>query len=119
MALLGSSLIHQGKWSEAEPILRECLAICEKSQPDDWDTSNTRSLLGGSLMGQKKFAEAEPLILAGYEGMKAREAKIPVPSKPRLIEAADRVVQLYEAWGKNDKAAEWRGKLGLPAKPSP
>ena len=26
-------------------------------------------------------------------------------------EAAGRVVQLYEAWGKKDKAAEWRRKL--------
>ena len=71
---------RQRKWAEAEAILRECLAIREKAQPDDWTTFNTRSQLGGSLMGQKKFAEAEPLILAGYEGMKAREAKIPAPS---------------------------------------
>jgi hypothetical protein len=26
-------------------------------------------------------------------------------------EAAERVVKLYEAWGKKDKAAEWRTKL--------
>ena len=77
MASLGLNLIRQQKWGEAESILRECLAIREKAQPDDWSTFNTRSLLGGSLIGQKKFAEAEPLILAGYEGMKAREAKIP------------------------------------------
>ena len=53
------------------------LAIREKSLPEEWSTSYTRSLLGGSLLGQGKFAEAEPLILSGYEGMKAREAKIP------------------------------------------
>ena len=69
-------------------------------------------------MGQKKFAEAEPLILSGYEGMKAREGKIPAQAKAWLTEAADRIVQLYEAWGKTEKAAEWRGKLGRPAKPA-
>ena len=84
LAALGSNLIQQKKWAEAEPILRECLAIREKAQPDDWNTFNTRSQLGGSLLGQNKFAEAEPLILAGYEGLKAREAKIPAPGKPRL-----------------------------------
>jgi eukaryotic-like serine/threonine-protein kinase len=57
------------------------------------------------LLGQKKFAEAEPQILTGYEGMKAREAKIPVPAKPRLSEADEQVVQLYEALGKPDQAA--------------
>ena len=118
MAALGSNLIQQRKWVEAEPILRECLAIREKAQPDDWSTFNTRSQLGGSLLGQKKFADAEPLILAGYEGMKAREAKIPAPGKPRLTEAAERVVQLYEAWGKTDQAAEWKRKLGLADLPA-
>jgi serine/threonine protein kinase/tetratricopeptide (TPR) repeat protein len=111
MALLGSNLIQQRKWSDAETVLRECLAIREKAQPDEWSTFNTRSHLGASLLGQKKYAEAEPLILAGYEGMKAREAKIPTSSKPRMNEAGRRVVQLYEAWGKKDNTAEWRAKL--------
>ena len=72
------------------------------------------AMLGGSLLGQKKFAEAEPLIVSGYEGMKAREAKIPPPVCRDLTDAAERVVKLYEAWGKKDKAAEWRAKLAKP-----
>ena len=43
--------------------------------------------------------------------MKAREAKIPPQGKPRLTEALERLVQLYDAWGKADQAAEWRAKL--------
>jgi hypothetical protein len=119
---LGQSLIQRGQWSATEPVPRECLAIREKSQPDEWSTFNTRSTLGGSLLGQKKFAEAEPLSVSGYECMKAREAKIPPPGKPRLTEAAERVVKVYEAWGKKDKAAEWRARLAKPsdeAKPRP
>ena len=68
-------------------------------------------MLGGSLLSQNKYAEAEPLILAGHEGLKAREAKIRPIGKPRLPEAAQRVVKLYEAWGKRDQADEWRKKL--------
>jgi hypothetical protein len=115
LAQIGQGLLGQKKWIEAEPILCECLAIRERSQPDEWTTFNTRSLLGGSLLGQKKYAEAEPLIVAGYEGMKAREAKIPPPSKPSFTEAAERVVRLYEEWGNKDKAARWRAKLARPS----
>jgi hypothetical protein len=111
MAQLGQNLIQQSRWADAEPVLRECLAIREKVQPDDWSTFNTRSMLGGSLAGQKKYAEAEPLILAGYEGLKARAAKVSAISITRLPEAADRVIELYESWGKAEEAARWRARL--------
>ena len=77
LAQIGMGLLEQKKWAEAEPLLRECLAIREKTQPDSWVTFNTKSMLGGALLGQKKYAEAEPLLLAGYEGMKKREKTIP------------------------------------------
>jgi eukaryotic-like serine/threonine-protein kinase len=94
----------------AEPLLREALAIREKELPDDWRTFETKSLLGGSLLGQKKYAEAEPLLLQGYDGMKAREPKIPAPSRKCLPEAAERIIQLYDACGRKDQADEWRKK---------
>ena len=81
MAQLGLNLLQQSKWIAAESVLRECLATRTKTQPDDWSTFNTQSQLGGSLLGQNKFAEAETLIVSGYEGMKAREARIPSPGK--------------------------------------
>jgi eukaryotic-like serine/threonine-protein kinase len=71
------------------------------------------SQLGGVLAVQGKFTQAESLVARGYEGMKARAAKIPAQGKPRLLEAADRVVRLYEGWGKPEEAAEWKSKLGL------
>jgi hypothetical protein len=44
--------------------------------------------------------------------LKAREAKLPPLAKPVLADAGKRVVQLYERWGKPEKAAEWREQLG-------
>ena len=76
------------------------------------------SLLGGSLLGQGRYAEAEPLVVAGYEGMKAREPRIAVPERFRLREAAERVVRLYEDWGRPDQAAAWKTKLGMPDLPA-
>jgi hypothetical protein len=105
--------MKQARWTEAEPLLRECLAIRAKAAPDDWSRFNTMSLLGEALLGRGQYPEAEPLVVPGYEGMKAREAAIPPPGRPRLVEAAERVVRLYEAWGKPEQAAAWKARLGL------
>jgi serine/threonine protein kinase/tetratricopeptide (TPR) repeat protein len=110
MAQLGLNLLRQKKHADAEPLLRECLDIRAKKQPDDWLTFNTKSMLGGALLGQKKFAEAEPLLRAGYAGMKERAKTIPPPGQPRLLEAVERLVQLYEATDCKDEAARWRNE---------
>ena len=75
LAGLGRNLLKQAKWSEAEPLLRECLAIREKAIARRLARFDAMSLLGGSPAGQGRYAEAEPLVVAGYEGMKAREAQ--------------------------------------------
>jgi hypothetical protein len=108
LAQIGLGLLEQKKWTEAEPLLRECLDIREKAQADAWSTFNTKSLLGGAHLGQKNYAEAEPLLLSGYEGMKQREKVIPEQAKVRLREALERLVQLCEATNKPDEAAKWR-----------
>ncbi len=115
-ALARAELVNHPE--RAEPRLREALAIHERKDPDNWRAFETRSLLGASLLGQKKYAEAEPELLRAHEGLKAREAKIPAPSRKIVDETVDRIVRLYEAWGKPDRAAEWRdssGRSGSPA----
>jgi non-specific serine/threonine protein kinase/serine/threonine-protein kinase len=94
----------------AEPLLREALSIREKKLPDDWSTFEAQSLLGGSLLAQKKYAEAEPYLIRGYEGLKSRAESIPAPSRKVRPEALERIVRLYQEWGKKDKAEEWRNK---------
>jgi eukaryotic-like serine/threonine-protein kinase len=111
LGMLGLNLLTQQEWAEAEPLLRECLNIREKGDPDSWATFYTKSLLGAVLLGQRKFAEAEPLLLQGYEGVKQREQTIPPQTRPRLTETIDRLVQFYQTTGKKDEAAKWRKKL--------
>jgi hypothetical protein len=103
---------------EAEPLLREGLAIFEKAMPDDWRHYEAMSLLGQAMLGQAHHAEAEPLIVPGYEGMKARESRIIMPERSRLREAAERVIRLYEEWNQTDHATAWKARLGIPDLPT-
>jgi len=118
LAMLGSNLLKQAKRSDAEPVLRECLAIRAKAVPDDWSRFSAISLLGGTLLGQGRYTEAEPLIVDGYRVVMNLESKITHAGKPRLSDAAERVVQRYEAWGKLEQAAARKLKLRLADLPA-
>src|SRR5262249_39182248 len=112
LSQLASILLAEQKFVEAEEMAGECLAVREKRLPEDWVTFNSRSMMGGALLGQQKYAEAEPLLLSGYEGMKQREAKVRYAgAEPRLREALQRLVQLFEATARPEEAVGWKNKL--------
>jgi len=108
---LALAYLSQGKFAEGESVAREALEGKEKIQPEDWQRFRDASLLGESLAGEKKYSEAEPLLLEGYQGMLARKDRIDVPDLYHLGLAHQWLVQLYQAWGKPDKAAEWKRKV--------
>jgi tetratricopeptide (TPR) repeat protein len=103
--------LDQRKNTQAEPLLRETLSHFEKARPDAWGRFHSQSLLGASLAGQAKYSDAEPLLLSGYQGLMARQTSMPAIDRNSVGDAADRIVALYEDWGKPDKAGEWRRKL--------
>jgi len=105
---LALAYVSQGKFSASEPLARETFNFDRNKSPDDWQRFRAESLLGASLAGRKNYREAEPLLLEGYLGMRARKNRIDVPDWYYLDRAHDWIVQLYEAWGKPAKAAEWR-----------
>jgi serine/threonine protein kinase len=115
MNSLVAAYLEAKQWAKAESQARECLRLRETKRSDDWWRYHTMSQLGAALTGQGKYQEAEALALSGYDGLKARYAAIPALGKPRLREAAERVVWLYEAWQKPEQAAAWKMKLGLAA----
>ena len=49
---LGLNLLQQKKPAEAEPMLRECLALREKKMPKGWPTYESMSMLGAALSAQ-------------------------------------------------------------------
>ena len=63
-----------------------------------------KSELGGLQTARGAYARAEPLLVEGYEAVtgdvRTNEAVI--------AKARDRLVRLYEAWGRPADAARWR-----------
>ncbi len=100
----------QGKFASSEALAREAVETDRKKRAEDWQRFFAQSLLGASLAGQKKYDEAEPLLLDGYQGMETRKESMTVPDWYHLDRAREWIVQLYQAWGKPGKAAEWKKK---------
>ena len=111
MATFTIELLKYEEYAVAEPLIRKCLEIRLKLQPDVWSTFNTKAMLGRSLLGQKKYKEAEPLLKEGYEGMKQCEKSIPRSGLPRVTETLEALVQLYEATKNAAEAERWREEL--------
>jgi hypothetical protein len=108
------------KFAPAEALLRECLAISEKKASDDWTTANTRSLLGEALARKNDFAAAEPLLLNAQKALFERRDKIrPIDRDATLRDAVDRLVRLYEAWGKPAQAETWKKQRPVKISGSP
>jgi hypothetical protein len=111
MGLLAEVELQEQKCADAEPLLREAVDTTVKTRPDSWNRYYFQGLLGASLAGQKRFAEAEPLLVSSREGMLQRQATVAADNLSRVLQAGQRIVELYESWGKLGKAAEWRQKV--------
>jgi hypothetical protein len=119
LAALGRDLNRDGMFADAERVLRESLAIREAKIPDGWQRFSSAAQLGGALLGQKRFAEAEPLLVAGYEGMKARQKDIPPGGKDNLSWAVWRLGHLFDLTGRPEKAAVVWAELPREVAPQP
>jgi len=102
---LASALLAQERAAEAEPLAREALDIFRTKSPGSSRVAAAESVLGGCLAELGRFTEAEPLLLGSYAVL-SRE---PEGSGARAARAAlDRIIGLYTAWGRPEKAAVYR-----------
>ena len=111
MASLGEAQLQQKQFPAAEALLRQSVAGYEKGSTDTWQRYRTESLLGATLVARNRYAEAEPLLESGYEGMLQRRTAVPFEERRKIRQAGERIVQLYESWGKPESVAQWREKL--------
>jgi hypothetical protein len=73
----------------------------------DWQIETIKSLLGGCLVADHQYAAAEPLLLESYPIIRSSFGE----PHPRTQVAARRLVDLYNAWGKPQKAAPYAAIL--------
>ena len=55
---------------------------------------------------RNQYEQAEPLLLKAYQG---REKRLSA-GHPATLDSLDRLIKLYEAWGKTEQADQWRAK---------
>jgi serine/threonine protein kinase len=104
----GARLLSQGRPAEAETVLVPLQEWVDR-QFRQAGSANTATVLVRELLAEArielgKYAEAEPVARETYKGyleLYGRDA-----SRTRV--ALDRLVKLYEAWGRPDQAARWR-----------
>ena len=109
-------LHNQGKNREALEILDK-LAPKFAQQVQGLRLSQILENYGRCLIDAGRFEDAEKEVVADYEMLKTTLE----PAHPLVRQSLELIVDLYEAWGKPDKAAEYRALLPesdeAPAKP--
>jgi len=116
---LASAQLARRRPAEAEPLLREGLRIRAHAPDvvpsrrrtfveDDWSLGATKSLLGATLVALRRYDEAETVLLDARGDLASLTPSQPVAVKTTLA----RLVELYVAWGKRDRAATYRALLG-------
>ena len=105
---LAKNFQEQGKLEEAEALFAKTLETAAKvGSVDPVTLAAIHGNYGICLLKMERYAEAETEDLASYEGL----AAVAGPQHAKTLEAAGRLVDLYEAWNKPDKAAEYRALL--------
>jgi serine/threonine protein kinase/tetratricopeptide (TPR) repeat protein len=102
---LAGVLSKKGALDEAEQLLREALALKVVQRGSDHpDVATARHNLAGVLLRRRAFEEAESLYL---EALELRRSALG-PDNAYSLRTAEKLAELYEAWGAPEKAAEYR-----------
>ena len=109
--------LQQERFADAESTSRELLTAYQESAPDNWRRIYTQAILGASLVGERKYEEAEPILTSAYDGLVEKRESMLAEFRPTIAGWGERIVAMYESWGRPEKAAEWREKAALAGAP--
>ena len=111
---IGRALARDGKFAEAEPLLRRSSSSLQQSPEVDpaW-IADARSEWGACLVHLGRYAEAEEPLLQAYQTFRpSGEAPARVLARTTL----NRLHGLYLAWNMPDEAAKYRLLLETPGR---
>lgn len=105
---LGLLRAYQERYEEAEKLLTESLEKRRRVQGPEHDRAIHNMVhLGWVYTEQQRYNEAEALLLDAFE----LGCRVLGPLDQITIESIGKIIDLYEAWDKPEKAEEWRAKL--------
>jgi hypothetical protein len=99
---------RQNDLAGAVQLYRESLDIKRKTFPEGhWEIATLKSLIGACFTTMGQYGEAEPLLTEAYPVIKAAFGD----AHNRTRVALERVVDLYDGWGKTEAANKYRALL--------
>ena len=105
----GGLLYRLGDYTGAERTFRIGLAAHEKAVgAHHLGFYYTCMELGTTLMHMARYQEAEELLLRAFTGLK--DIYSDRPSHQRVKDATNRLVQLYEKWGRPEKVGDFKSR---------
>lgn len=104
--------LQQKRFADAESTSRELLTAYQESAPDNWRRIYTQAILGASLARERKYEEAEPILTSAYDSLVEKRDSMLAEFRPSIADWGERIVAMYQSWGRAEKAAEWREKAG-------
>jgi len=103
---LARVLCERGPSDEALPLIRDAIEFDKTAAPHrQWNSAFSEAVLARCLSGAGDFAGAEPLATAAHAQLARRGNRGDETRYTAWV-----LAELYQAWGKPDKAAEWRTK---------
>jgi serine/threonine protein kinase len=109
MGLLARVYSKQGRYDEAEPLYKAILEIQRRLGIQDEKVLRQLVGLADLYVEQARYGEAEPLLQQQFQSRVEQFG----PEHPHTIESLNVLIALYEAWGKPEKAEEWREELRI------
>jgi serine/threonine-protein kinase len=108
LQVLGRALGRLDSLEAAERYLRESLALRRAAFPEGhWILASSENVLGEHYVLAGRYRDAEALLLPSER----RLLELRGLRSPSVVSARERLVALYEAWGKQEDAARWRAAL--------
>ena len=105
MDTLALTLESQGRHEDAVPVFADAMAAAEAAVGEErWFTLVSPTEYARALTAIHRYPEAESMLRSAYEG----RAKMSGPDHDATQSVIVALADLYDAWGKPKKAAEYR-----------